>query len=587
MEPCVILNLIVIYSVWISEVDMSFTASQKNLNEILSRNIEYCIPLNQRKYVWSETEWAELFEDIFLIDQSSKYKHFLGSLVFAKEEKNQYSVIDGQQRMTTICILFAAIINHLRKTKNTSIANSFFAYLKGNYNGDDYFRVDRKDGMFFLVDIIEMIQEYTEESKVKEAYHSNYGKTDKYNEKLLNCYLYMSSRISEYINSRSSKKDSLVSLKEKLINCEVIEIIVESDVDGYRVFETLNARGIPLEQHELIKNYLYSYLRNKTKRQKLDHHWNKIQNNVTIDSTEHFANFISNYCTHIYGKTKKNEEFKTIRDNTEKSNAEALLNSLYEDSIYYSYFLMPERIKGSQEYDERVYIALTYFKNLNIRQVRPLLLSLFEKKACNIIDNDSFTKCIVMLETFYFLYLTVMKNTTNMIDNSITTLACRINEQKECNPEQLIRNELGKYISEKSLIKTQFTCVGYSNKNKKYRNSSNKKTVNYIFMKFERFYDESDEVAPKIISIEHIMCDSETVDSTSYIGNLLPLSRKINNRIGSKPYSQKVENYKKSRLLSVKRFVEYHGHKIEWTETDINERGKKLADIAIDNIWKF
>lgn len=65
MEPCVILNLIVVYSVWISEVDMSFTASQKNLNEILSRNIEYCIPLNQRKYVWSETEWAELFEDIF------------------------------------------------------------------------------------------------------------------------------------------------------------------------------------------------------------------------------------------------------------------------------------------------------------------------------------------------------------------------------------------------------------------------------------------------------------------------------------------------------------------------------------------
>lgn len=568
---------------------MSFNAGQKNLNEILSRNTEYNIPLNQRKYVWSQNEWSELFEDVFLIEQSSKYNHFLGSVVFAKEEKNnQYSIIDGQQRMTTICILFAAIINNLRKVKNSPVADSFLTYLKGNYNGEDYYKVDRRDGVFFLVDIIDSIDKYIDENEIKAKFFANYGKTDKYNEKLLDCFIYMNERVDEYINSRTTnKKDSLISLKEKLINCEVIEIIVESDVDGYRVFETLNARGIPLEQHELIKNYLYSYLRTKNKRVRLDSHWAKIQSNVTTNSTEHFANFISNYCTHIFGKTKKNEEFKTIRDNTEKANVELLLNSLYEDSAYYSYFLSPEKIKNSQEYHEDVYVALLYFKNLNIRQVRPLLLSLFEKKNKSIISDDSFTNSIKMLESFYFLYLTVLKNTTNMIDNSITSLACKISKAESCDPETMIRNELGTFITEKDYIKSQFTAIGYSNKNKKFKNSSNKKTVDYIFLKFENYYDINDEVTPKITSIEHIMGDSEDIDYTSYIGNLLPLSSKLNGKLGSKPYVQKIEYYKKSKLLTVKQFVENHGTKSDWSIDNIQDRGRRLAEIAVNDIWKF
>lgn len=91
------------------------------------------------------------------------------------------------------------------------------------------------------------------------------SKIDRYNEKLLDCFLWFNNKVESIIDSKEKKKEFIVSLKDKLINSEIIEIIVEKDVDGYRVFETLNARGIPLEQHELIKNYLYSYLRKKLK----------------------------------------------------------------------------------------------------------------------------------------------------------------------------------------------------------------------------------------------------------------------------------------------------------------------------------
>ena len=59
---------------------MSFKASQKNINSILSGNFEYIIPRNQRKYIWGTNEWDELFEDVFEIEQSQDYCHFIGSL---------------------------------------------------------------------------------------------------------------------------------------------------------------------------------------------------------------------------------------------------------------------------------------------------------------------------------------------------------------------------------------------------------------------------------------------------------------------------------------------------------------------------
>ncbi|WP_373438595.1 DUF262 domain-containing protein [Metamycoplasma equirhinis] len=66
--------------------------------------------------MWGESEWNELFEDLFLIDQSENYNHFLGSIALAKENANNiYSIIDGQQRFTTISILILSVINQLYK----------------------------------------------------------------------------------------------------------------------------------------------------------------------------------------------------------------------------------------------------------------------------------------------------------------------------------------------------------------------------------------------------------------------------------------------------------------------------------------
>lgn len=574
---------------------MDFSASQKNINELLSRNCSYQIPKNQRKYVWDETEWSELFEDIFLIDQKNDYAHFIGSFVFSKTNNIQnYQIIDGQQRLITVSILFCCMCDKLIEAGEKNAAKSIIqTYLVGNNDGDNFYKINRENSEFFLTNLIDEIkvERVLSSEDVQTIFKNNFDARDRYNKKIESCFLYFKKRINDYIADRKrSKKDTIILMKNKLTSCQSIEILVGSDFEGFRIFETLNARGIPLEQHELIKNYFYSYLRSGEKLKNLDSKWDKIISNVVTEKSDYFSAFITHFCIHKFGKIKKNEEFRTIRDKTNKNDAYNLLNSIWKCSIYYSYIINPDKYRYQNGNFYEVYTALNFFHSLNIRQVRPLVVSLFEAyEDKQFIKSDDFVKTMNALETFYFMYVVLLKGTTNQIDNSIISLAKKIsNSNEEMNAFELIKAELSKYISEREKIKDEFQTIGYSNKNKKFNNSSNKKCVNYILEKIEKSYDKHDEMQNiKVSSIEHIFNDNEIEDFASYIGNLLPLSKRLNNKSDNKDFSYKLEQYKKSNLLSVKRFVSNYSDKTSWGEIEIKERSKKLADYCFSDIWIF
>lgn len=568
---------------------MSFSSHKQSLNDILSRNYAYIIPLNQRKYVWDESEWNELFEDLFLIEQKDDYAHFLGPFVFSKcKNENKLEIIDGQQRLITISIILCCIVSRLNKISENKIAESIKnTYLVGNEDGNQYFKLERADENFFLTQIIDALTQYVSVDFLEQEFKINYNINDKYNEKFLKCYKYYDEKIYDFLKSKHKpQKDMLILLKNKLIKCEIIEISVTSEVDGFRIFETLNARGVPLEQHELIKNYIYNYMRSSGKQQKVTNVWSKIASNLTFKKINGFSWFLSHYCTYKYGKTKKNEEFKTIRKNTLKSKVEALLDSLYKNSVYYKYIEEPEEYRNEIDYSKIIYSSLVFFKNLNIRQVRPVILSLFEKYNEKNIDKKTFENVILLLEKFYFIYVIVLKNNTNTIDNMIATLPKKIHEDNKIDLET-IKAELCHFLPERSIIISSFYTIGFSNKNKKYNNSSNRKITNYILKRIEKYYDKNDELNVEIKSIEHIMSDSENDDYTSYLGNLLPLSDRMNNKIGNQPYQQKKLSYAKSNLLTVKKFLNHYSDVVDWTEETIKKRTQKIAEMAVDDIWKL
>ena len=580
---------------------MHFSAVQSNVDNIISRNCSYLIPKNQRKYVWDKNEWDELFSDIFEIPQDDGYTHFIGSFVLSKAKKqNEYYIVDGQQRLITISILLCCIVSFFFDLGETSNGQSILKpYLCGMKDGEEYYKVTREDGTFyltFLVDELKSNQSVTSECAAS-IFSKQFPKRDKYNQQLLNCYQHFKNKIDHFFSTHPDKTpvELLQEMKGKLTSCECIEIIVDSDVEGIRVFETLNARGIPLEQHELIKNYLYSYLRSTEKVKNLDEKWRIIINNISDGNKDNLPGFITHYCAHRFGDLKKNEEYRTIRNKVQKNQVEDLLTSLCKCSVYYSYLVNPEKYRleknnDKDNYSYSVYVSLRYFHKFGIRQVRPLILSLFEAyQEKGIIDLKKFEKALALLENFYFTYVSVLKERTNKIDQSIVKLAVEIHDASEridvCN---LIKEKLSSFVSEKDKIKDEFLTIGYSNKNPKFKNSSNKKIVDYIFEKIEKHYDCHDELPDvKIASIEHIYNDSVTDDFASNIGNLLPFSKKLNEKAGNKDFIEKKEDYKKSNMLCVKEFLQKFGENDTWGKDEIEIRGRSLAKIAFNEIWKF
>ena len=572
---------------------MDFAASKNCINELLSRNCSYVIPKNQRKYVWDETEWAELFEDIFLIEQKNDYAHFIGSFVFAKTNANHtYEIIDGQQRLITISILFCCMSDILNEISEKKVSMSFLdSFVLGTNNGDDFYKITRDDESFSLIYLIDEIKKgiIMNFDEIESLFNDNFSKKDKYNRKIFNCYNYFKRRIKDYIANKNFKEE-LLAMKEKLISCQCIEITVGTDFEGFRVFETLNARGIPLEQHEIIKNYFYSYSRTKEKIKKLDSKWKEIVENTITEKSDYLSAFITHYCTHKYGKIKKSEEFRTIRDNTNKKEIDNLLNSIWKCSAYYSYIIDPEKYKIYANYSSEVFISLKFFHSMQIRQVRPVILSLFEAfKDKQIINEGDFIASLKWLESFYFAYVVLLKENTNKIDNTIASISKKICD-RGCffNALELIKSELKKYVSEEEKIKYEFKFIGCSNKNKKYKNSSNKRIANYVLEKIEKSLDEYGEINEvKISTIEHIYNDNENEDFSSYIGNLLPLSKRINNNASNKNFSGKINYYKQSNFLMTKEFVRNYMNQTSWGKEEIEKRSSYLAEYCFANIWKI
>lgn len=96
---------------------MSFDAKDYSISEILTKSV-FDIPRNQRRYVWKKDRWNDLFEDL-VFSISQKKAHFLGSFVLEEDSKDgglsYYTIIDGQQRLTTITLLLLAIMKHFRE----------------------------------------------------------------------------------------------------------------------------------------------------------------------------------------------------------------------------------------------------------------------------------------------------------------------------------------------------------------------------------------------------------------------------------------------------------------------------------------
>ncbi|WP_447079602.1 DUF262 domain-containing protein [Vibrio alginolyticus] len=238
----------------------------------VDEKVIYAIPRYQREYTWGKWQWDTLFED--LLDNDPSY--FLGSIICINQSTDALAVqslelVDGQQRMTTLSLLKAAIYScfksldvelefeqqlELHNLKHKLILKSNADQTRivpqvQNSNQQDYFWVLNQAGV------------------LKEAdYPSNAG-----NRRIVRAFRHFSSRIEEYLQESSDRVSALTSLIEKVNTATLVKIEVASHSDAYTLFESLNNRGVPLTAIDLIKNKLLAKLASDDEGQ-IDKHFN-------------------------------------------------------------------------------------------------------------------------------------------------------------------------------------------------------------------------------------------------------------------------------------------------------------------------
>ena len=227
----------------------------------IESGVVYAIPRYQREYTWSRAQWDALFED--LLDNELHY--FLGSIICINQSQDALTVqslelVDGQQRMTTMSLLLAAIYQSYRTLPNMGMEQQIELYnlkhklvLKKkpdqprlipqvqNNNQQDYFAVLGQTGILDDVDPV-----------------PNAG-----NRRVLKAFRHFISRIELYLEHSADPIASLQTLLEKVNTATLVKIEVAGHSDAYTLFESLNNRGVPLTAIDLIKNKLLAVLESK------------------------------------------------------------------------------------------------------------------------------------------------------------------------------------------------------------------------------------------------------------------------------------------------------------------------------------
>lgn len=191
--------------------------------------------------------------------------------------------------------------------------------------------------------------------------------------------------------------EKLLATRDALIGIGYVNIISSTDEDSYTIFEILNARGLDLEDHELLKNYIMRYLQPKERRDDAKRIWEEIENNLgsSIDD------FLRHYALHKYNYNNDKKQsisvYKSLQNATRGRNVDKLLDDIKLKSDYYTAFINQTNCLPKEKE------VFMFFKTKRVVVFRPLLLSLRHLLSLEIISENRSRDFKFYIQLLYLL----------------------------------------------------------------------------------------------------------------------------------------------------------------------------------------
>ena len=587
---------------------MQFDIKNQPFRQVMGNSLKYKVPRFQRDYSWQEEQWTDLWQDIMDNIESENPFHYMGYLVLQSSDNEDFTVIDGQQRLTTISILILAALYELKdlikddpkpeanKKRLETFRNNFIGFtdpvslqienkLTLNRNNNHYFtsylctlaepparkinwseRLMGKALQYFREQITEYINKHIEEHKP-----SNPAKTDIPDSEIFN-----------------KKGEEMARLIESTVKHLVFTTItVGNDINAYTIFETLNARGVQLSTPDLVKNCIFSLIDSKglhhTQLQPLEDKWGSVIVQLGKNDFSHFIRVDWN-SRNNFSRTKG--LFKEIKTKlTTPDNANEYLEWLQKNSEIYSALRNENdefwiNHKNGQYNKKELKLRLATLNLFNIVAPLSALIAGFHKFSLR-----DFIKFLGYIEVLSVRYNIICNKSPSPQERLYCDVARSIPKKDSLN---LVLEKLKAIYPSDEEFQTAFET-------KTFKTQKTNKKARYFLYRIERHLSGGESINLDETTLEHILPQSPTEkwlkeftdtdqleDWINRLGNLTLLSGKDNKDMGRKDFEEKKRLFRKSGFKITQKSSEYE----KWNEDSISSRQKWLGEQAQD-LWQL
>ncbi|MGN8508220.1 GmrSD restriction endonuclease domain-containing protein [Helicobacter pylori] len=538
-----------------------------------SQEKQFVIPIYQRMYSWGKEHCEQLWDDIIKIGGNDKMNgHFIGSILYVLADDTHSSpllIIDGQQRLTTITLLFIALRNYLNdedefleKFSRQKIQNRYL--INSDEKGDKKFKLflsePDRDTLLYLID--KDRRKPSEPSpKIKENF------------KLF----------EEWIRKNTDKLETIFKGLEKLM---IVWIALKKGKDDPQlIFESMNSKGMELAQTDLIRNYILMGLEPEKQKIFYKKYWRAMEEDFKQNETL-FNQFVRHYLTiktrEIPNINKVYEAFKRYQQER-GIETEALLQDLQK---YCGYFC---RIVFKKEADKDLNKALSFLVDLEMDVVYPLLLELYSDYSDGVLSDQDFISIIALIES-YICRRAVYGLGTNGLNKIFASFTKKINKDQYLESIKAhflsLETTKGKFPKDSEFKNLFITIDFYNLKEKK-----------YFFERLENF-ERKERVYTHEYTTEHIMPQTLTEEWKRDLGgNFQAIHDKYLHTIGNltltgynREYSnnsfQEKRDMEKGFKQSPLRLNQSLKDLESFGEEEIEKRANDLADWAL-KIWTY
>lgn len=530
------------------------------------------IPLFQRPYSWESKDWATLWDDIMTqYEETERSSHFMGAIVTVPVKSvpvgvGKHLVIDGQQRLTTLALLLIAIRDIAAADADEATAGIIGDLLiNRHYPAPDDLKLvpTQADRVAYNALVYSRNIGEHAESRVVQAYQFFKGKL----------------KGQDYDEQPIEVRKVLQVIQQSL---QVVMINLGEMDDPYLIFESLNHKGKPLNQADLVRNYVLMRFQHSTTaggEQEVAYEdlWRPMEARLGASLTE----FLRHYGMRHGRNVRKGDiytvakaEFETLKDVAAVRDSLALMK---EAAVGYETFLKPD-----EETDERIAKRLLGIQELDSTVFYPLLVRLYRLWRTELLSLDHLVECLDILESYYVRRL-VCGVPTNALNKITLELCSNL-------PDEAPQSWLRERLAQGSSGRRWPTDQEFADALVAQRLYPRRRIARYMLVALEDAHEHKEPVDSSTATMEHVMPQTlsawwkehlgpnhEAVHDRwlDTLGNLTLTG--YNSELGNAPFDEKKGKLANTHFELSRRILGQD----RWGEVEIETRGKYLANMAL------